>query len=86
MAKYGYASEGESFSVMDKDEVWIMEIIGKGEGQLGAVWVATNGMKHMGQSSQLAPGVSMGLPATRRLEPVPRQGMASPDIAGQSHP
>jgi dipeptidase len=40
MEKYGYASEGESFSVSDKNEVWIMEIIGKGEGQLGAVWVA----------------------------------------------
>jgi dipeptidase len=40
MEKYGYASEGESFSVMDKNEVWIMEIIGKGEGQKGAVWVA----------------------------------------------
>ena len=40
MAKYGYASEGESFSVSDKNEVWILEIIGKGEGQLGAVWVA----------------------------------------------
>jgi dipeptidase len=40
MEKYGYASEGESFSILDKNEVWIMEIIGKGEGQLGAVWVA----------------------------------------------
>ena len=40
MEKYGYASSGESFSVMDKNEVWIMEIIGKGEGQLGGVWVA----------------------------------------------
>jgi len=40
MDKYGYASEGESFSISDKNEVWIMEIIGKGEGQVGAVWVA----------------------------------------------
>lgn len=40
MEKYGYASSGESFSVMDKNEVWIMEIIGKGEGAKGAVWVA----------------------------------------------
>ncbi len=37
---YGYASSGESFSIADKDEVWIMEMIGKGEGQKGAVWVA----------------------------------------------
>ncbi len=40
MADYGYASSGESFSIMDEDEVWIMEMIGKGEGYKGAVWVA----------------------------------------------
>ena len=40
MAKYGYYSLGESFSVSDPNEVWIMEMIGKGEGEKGAVWVA----------------------------------------------
>lgn len=40
MNKYGYASSGESFSISDPNEVWIMEIIGKGEGEKGAVWVA----------------------------------------------
>ncbi len=38
--KYGYASEGESFSISDPNEVWIMEMIGKGAGEKGAVWVA----------------------------------------------
>ena len=38
--KYGYASEGESFSISDSKEAWILEMIGKGEGQVGAVWVA----------------------------------------------
>lgn len=38
--KYGYASEGESFSISDANEVWILELIGKGDGQKGAVWVA----------------------------------------------
>lgn len=38
--KYGYASEGESFSIADPDEVWIMEMIGKGKADKGAVWVA----------------------------------------------
>ncbi|MDR0505549.1 MAG: C69 family dipeptidase [Dysgonamonadaceae bacterium] len=38
--KYGYCSEGESFSIGDKNEVWIMEMIGKGAGNKGAVWVA----------------------------------------------
>lgn len=38
--KYGYYSEGESFSISDPEEVWIMEMIGKGEGEKGAVWVA----------------------------------------------
>jgi dipeptidase len=37
---YGYASEGESFSIADKNEAWIMEMIGKGPGRKGAVWVA----------------------------------------------
>ena len=37
---YGYASEGESFSIADADEVWIMEMIGKGKADKGAVWVA----------------------------------------------
>lgn len=40
VAKYGYYSSGESFSIADKDEVWVMEMIGKGEGNKGAVWVA----------------------------------------------
>ncbi len=37
---YGYASSGESFSFADKDEVWVMDLIGKGEGNKGIVWVA----------------------------------------------
>lgn len=40
VADYGYASSGESFSISDKNEVWILEMIGKGEGEKGAVWVA----------------------------------------------
>jgi dipeptidase len=40
VAEYGYYSEGESFSVADPNEVWIFEMIGKGQDQLGAVWVA----------------------------------------------
>ncbi len=38
--EFGYASEGESFSISDPNEVWIMEMIGKGEREKGAVWVA----------------------------------------------
>ena len=44
---YGYCSSGESFSIADKDEVWVMELIGKGfrasedgNARKGIVWVA----------------------------------------------
>ena len=40
VAAYGYCSGGESFSIVDKNEVWILEMIGKGVGNKGAVWVA----------------------------------------------
>ena len=37
---YGYCSSGESFSLIDKEEAWIMELIGKGPNDKGIVWVA----------------------------------------------
>ena len=46
LATYGYASEGESFSIADPNDVWVMDLIGKGEKinnkkwTKGAVWVA----------------------------------------------
>ena len=39
VSTYGYAEGGESFSIADPNEVWIYEIINKGD-ELGAVWVA----------------------------------------------
>ena len=38
--EYGYYSSGESFTIADPREVWVMEMIGKGVGVKGAVWVA----------------------------------------------
>ena len=38
--KYGYASSGESFSIADKNELWLMEMVGKGPNEKGALWVA----------------------------------------------
>jgi dipeptidase len=40
VTEYGYASNGESFSIADKNEAWIMEMIGKGQGAKGALWIA----------------------------------------------
>ena len=37
---YGYCSSGESFSLIDQNEAWIMELIGKGPEDKGIVWVA----------------------------------------------
>ena len=38
--EYGYASTGESFSIADPREAWLMEMIGSGPGGRGAIWVA----------------------------------------------
>jgi dipeptidase len=40
VSEYGYYSEGESFSVADANEAWILEMLGHGEGEKGALWVA----------------------------------------------
>ena len=40
VAEYGYRSEGESISIADPQEAWILEIIGPGPGGQGAEWVA----------------------------------------------
>ncbi|OKZ03359.1 MAG: dipeptidase [Bacteroides sp. CAG:1060_57_27] len=37
---YGYASSGETFSIADTEEAWIMDLVGKGPGNKGIVWVA----------------------------------------------
>lgn len=38
--RYGYNSGGESFTIADENEAWVMDLIGKGPGRKGAVWVA----------------------------------------------
>ena len=38
--KHGWCDEGEALSIADPNEVWLMEIVGPGEDEVGAVWVA----------------------------------------------
>jgi dipeptidase len=38
--QYGYGSGGETIAIADKNEAWVLEIIGRGKGQMGALWVA----------------------------------------------
>jgi len=40
VAEHGYRSTAESFAIADPEEVWLMEMSGKGPGRKGAVWVA----------------------------------------------
>jgi dipeptidase len=39
-AKYGWNDEGECLTIADKNEAWVLEIVGPGKGNLGAIWVA----------------------------------------------
>lgn len=38
--EYGYVSEGETFSIADTKEAWVMDLVGKGSDSKGIVWVA----------------------------------------------
>lgn len=38
--QYGYGSGGETIAIADKNEAWVLEIVGRGKGQMGALWVA----------------------------------------------
>ncbi len=39
-SKYGYSGPGETFSIADKKEVWLLEFVGRGENEKGIIWVA----------------------------------------------
>ena len=40
VSEYGYYSSGETFSIGDPNEIWVMDLVGKGTGNTGAAWVA----------------------------------------------
>jgi len=54
LREFGYASDGESFSIADPNEIWLMELIGKGNAT-GAVWVASRVPEgHIGSTANQA--------------------------------
>jgi dipeptidase len=53
--EYGYGSSGETFSIADKNEAWIMELIGKGPGVKGIIWVAARGPGFLTAASRPTP-------------------------------
>ncbi len=67
MAEYGYYSSGESFSISDANEVWIMEMISKGSVEKGAVWVAR----------MIPDGYISGHANHARIETFPQKGKTS---------
>lgn len=73
VAEHGYYSTGESFSVADPDEAWILEMIGKGKDIKGAVWVAR----------KIPDGYVSAHANQARIRTFPRRGddvMFSPDV------
>lgn len=72
VAKYGYYSSGESFSIADPNEVWIMEMIGKGVGNRGAVWVAVRILTDTLADMPTRPAYKLSRLMTRRIVYTPR--------------
>ena len=65
VAEYGYCSEGESFSIADPNEVWIMEMIGKGPGSKGGCLGSTPHPRRL-RFGTCQPGAHHHLPAQRQ--------------------
>lgn len=77
VSRYGYASGGESFTIADPEEAWVMDLIGKGSKEKGAVWVAR----------RVPDGYIAGHANQARIHQFPlndRSGMTlySPDVIG----
>ncbi len=74
VSTYGYAEGGESFSIADPNEVWIYEIINKGD-ELGAVWVAR----------RVPDGYICGHANQARITTFPQEGKKVKNSIGSKH-
>lgn len=81
VAEYGYYSTGESFSIADPNEVWIMEMVGKGPKNKGAVWVALKIPDgYVGAHANQGRITHFKLPAKNNWNDLKQTTFAAPDV------
>ena len=84
--EHGYGSSGETFSIADKDEAWLMELIGKGPGRKGIVWVAARCPTAASPPTPTSRGSPRSRSTTRRTGCTRPTSSSSPSTRGTTRP